>query len=409
MWIPRDASEIEEAVARGDLEETASFDAKADLPRPGKNASLAVDVAAMSTDGGLLLYGVAEDENGRPVNAKPILLAGAADRISQIAATSIAEVPHIEVREHPTPDDPAKGYISVLVPQSARAPHQVIVGNDMHFYGRSAKGNRRLSEGEIARLYERRSEWERNRDELLAEAIAQAPFSPHVDRAYLHGFARPVAPDRVIWDRALAASGGQQELQKQLGEAAGAPGPQDRYSPNLKSILHWTRRGADEWCMSSTHNPDYSDPEDAAYLVDVRLNIDGRGHLFCGRAAERIRRQNRVPEGDPDLVILESVIAGNFAAFLVAMGKLYELGGYHGQVDIGLAATGLRGGYTATRFERPFAYADEAPYNADSYPRTERIAARELGDPEQVAGRMLRHLFEATTGDEAFEPFAARR
>jgi hypothetical protein len=49
MWIPRDTTEIEDAAKRGDLEETASFDAKADLPQTAKkNVTLAVDVAAMS-------------------------------------------------------------------------------------------------------------------------------------------------------------------------------------------------------------------------------------------------------------------------------------------------------------------------------------------------------------------------
>ena len=63
MWVPRDASEIEEAARSGALEETTSFDAKAELPSSKKNADLAVDIAAMSTDGGVLLYGVAEDDS----------------------------------------------------------------------------------------------------------------------------------------------------------------------------------------------------------------------------------------------------------------------------------------------------------------------------------------------------------
>src|SRR3954453_2576117 len=102
MWIPNDTAEIERAARAGDLSETPSFDAKADLPQPKKNADLATDVAAMATDGGVLLYGVAEDEHKRPTIPKPIPLAGAADRIGQIVSTSIAEVPYIEApREYP--------------------------------------------------------------------------------------------------------------------------------------------------------------------------------------------------------------------------------------------------------------------------------------------------------------------
>jgi hypothetical protein len=58
---------------------TSSLDAKAELPTP-KNADLAIDVAAMSTEGGVLGYGVAEDENELPTIPNPIALAGVGDR-----------------------------------------------------------------------------------------------------------------------------------------------------------------------------------------------------------------------------------------------------------------------------------------------------------------------------------------
>ncbi len=397
MWIPQNAAEIEEAARRGDLEETASFDAKAELPVPKKNASLAVDVAAMSTDGGALLYGIAEDEHKQPTCPQPISLVGAADRVAQIVQTSIAEVPYFEPREYQC-DDPSKGYLLLIVPPSPRAPHQVIVGGDLRFYGRGAKGNRILTEGEVARLYQRRHEWEQDRDALLAEAVAQAPVSQPQDLAFLHGFARPVAPDRAIWDRAIASTGGRDVLQAGLAESTVQHGNPSRYAPNLINA-HWTQQGADEWRLSSRLDSDYSNPLIASSLVNVRLNIDGRGHLFCGRAAD-----TRQP--DDRRFIFESIIAGNFVAFLAMLATLYRMGGYYGHVDVGLAVTGLRGGHSATLLDRMVVLYDELPtYNADSYPRHERVAAAELDDPETVARRLLRHLFEATTGHDDFDPF----
>jgi hypothetical protein len=65
MWIPTSAAEVEEAAARGDLEETHTFDAKAALPPAARNRDLAVDVTAMTIDAGSLLYGLGEDENKR--------------------------------------------------------------------------------------------------------------------------------------------------------------------------------------------------------------------------------------------------------------------------------------------------------------------------------------------------------
>lgn len=58
MSIPGSAEEIERVVAAGPLPETEIFDAKAALPEAKKNADVAVDVTAMSIDGGVLLYGV---------------------------------------------------------------------------------------------------------------------------------------------------------------------------------------------------------------------------------------------------------------------------------------------------------------------------------------------------------------
>jgi hypothetical protein len=59
MWVPESVDALEAAARAGSLDETPSFDGKKQLPDPQKNASLAIDVAAMSTDGGVLLYGVA--------------------------------------------------------------------------------------------------------------------------------------------------------------------------------------------------------------------------------------------------------------------------------------------------------------------------------------------------------------
>jgi hypothetical protein len=47
----------------------------------------------------------------------------------------------------------------------------VTVGGDNRYYGRGATGNMRLSEGDVARLYERRQRWEIDREDMLDEVI----------------------------------------------------------------------------------------------------------------------------------------------------------------------------------------------------------------------------------------------
>jgi hypothetical protein len=404
MWVPANAAEVEEAVGRGELEETASFDGKASLPAAKKNADLAIDVAAMSTEGGSLLYGVAEDEHERLTCLSPIALAGAADRIGQIVSTSILEVPYIEVTEHPRDEDPATGYISVLVPQSARAPHQVIVGDDRRFYGRAAKGNRRLSESEIADLYRRRSEWEQDREALLARAIERAPFSADPNLAFLHAFARPVAPDTGLWDRAVASVGDSLGLRNQLREASASVGPSENFAPTLRGASNWRRRGPDVWLLSSNVEGDRDEPERARTVVDARIDFAGRGELFCGRVGER--RRDQVTQSAGELVVFEVIIAGNFAAFLALMGAFYHLAGYHGHVDLGVAVTGLRGTVTTTPQGGGWGFSDGESFDTDEFRRTTRCAAGELINPEPIVTELLRHLFEATSGRAAFDPFA---
>ena len=404
MWVPRSSEHIEQAACAGELPESPSFGAKDDLPQPKKDATLAVDVAAMATDGGVLLYGVGEDENGRPTVPNPIELSGSGERIAQIVATSITEVPHIDVREYATDADPSKGYIVVVVPQSARAPHQVAVGGDLRFYGRGANGNRILTEGEVARLYQRRQAWELDRDALLTGAVEAARFPPSPALGYLHGFVRPVAPDRTIWDRAVASFGGREALHEAMKTAAAAGVEPHRYKPE-----YWRRQGADAWRLSSQRE-ESPGLRFVRYVVNFTVNVDGRGHLFDGGATRRVPRQNGPGEEGPRF-IFEASIAGSFAGFMAFIGVLYRGAGYFGRVDLGLKVTGLEGGHSATLFDhpdRPVAVGlleDRDAFNEPAYSRTRPLAAAELDEPQNVARSMLRPLFEAKTRRDDFDPF----
>jgi len=403
MWVPTDAADIEGAAEAGELEETPSFDAKANLPQPKKNASLAIDVAAMSTDGGSLLYGVSEDEHKRPTIPQPIALKGAGDRIGQIVSTSIAEVPYIDVREYPCPDDPSRGYVVVTVPASPRAPHQVTVGDDLRFYGRGAKGNRILTEGEVARLYERRERWQVDRQAVLRDVIANAPVPPVRGKGYLHAYARPVALDSTILERAFAKIGSQHQVHQWLLQVIHPTKLERAYGPTLERAPAWSRHGADMWRLS-THDEqrriDFNSLDlslnDPRNLVDLDLNLDGRGHLFCGRATDKHM-------GARDASLLEVVIAGNVEVFFTVMSAIYDTAGYHGAVDIGLALTGIAGARSELRNQR---HNPGPRYPAADYSRTERLAAGELASADGVSLGLLRHLFAATTGIEGWDPYS---
>jgi hypothetical protein len=127
------------------------------------------------------------------------MLAGAADRASAMIRSSLAEPVEVEIKTFYTKDDPESGYLVIIVPASPRAPHMVIVKNENRFYGRIAKGNIPLTEGEVARLYQRRKEWESDREQLLDEFIEEVDRPPHADFGYLFIFARRLLPPLRGW------------------------------------------------------------------------------------------------------------------------------------------------------------------------------------------------------------------
>src|SRR5215208_2352267 len=240
MWIPESELEILAAIEAEALVETSTFDAKASLPAKGKSKDLAIDVAAMANDGGTLLYGIGENEERRPTVPQPFGLAGARERVDQIVQTSISEPPDIQVREIPT-DDPSLGYLAVAVPPSPRAPHMVTVGKDYRFYGRSDTGNVLLSEGEVARLYERRQRWEIDRGAMLDEAIESAPIRRRADFDYLHLVARPVVADEELYDRARKDQQAMQFLGSLISAASSAGAVSNPYTPHFSGGHHYVR------------------------------------------------------------------------------------------------------------------------------------------------------------------------
>ena len=334
MWIPKSAAEVENAAARADLEETHTFDAKKGLPPAKKNHDIAVDVDAMTVDGGSIVYGLGEDKNKRLTVLAPFGLAGAPERIAQIVETGITEPPFIRVQTLPLDIDPSKGYVLVIVPQSPRAPHQVIADGDMRYYGRGAKGNRVLSEAEVAALYERRERWEVSREELLRDELARAP-EQKPELGYLVAFARPVVPDDSMVECVRKDGNELRNLLLQGAQSWGdvrADQEGTRYDPDLRRATYVRLRGAAGWTITTEHEDD-GDPQ---YTAKLELDFDGTGHFFCGRIVDTMHDSDK-------RIMFDTMLAGNLASFFAAMGAFYEEAGYVGHVDVGMALTNLEG------------------------------------------------------------------
>lgn len=401
MWIPRSEQEILAAIESGDLSETSSFDAKSALPKKGKSRDLAVDVAAMANDGGTLLYGIDEDDHGNPAVRTPIQLNGTRERVDQIVQTCISEPPDVEIHAIPAEEAEGKGYLVVAVPSSPRAPHMVTVGKDNRYYGRSATGNMPLTEGEVARLYERRSKWEVDRAALLEEVIERAPIGPDERFSYLHLVARCAVLDEDLLDKAR----GDEYLVPFLDRLFSAAVSDDvfprgygkGYYPDLSGNNSYVSR-ADGWVASQGLEVDRQGSRNPTHVLEFEVGRDGSGYLFCGRAAEEANSGK--------LQLFENLVAGLTARFLCVLGGLYAAGTYLGPVDVGIAVTGLKGAVSCTLPQHVIDRHFLQPYDRDQYRRTERFSASSLGDdPRSAARKLVSPLIRAITA-EGYDPFS---
>lgn len=401
MWIPRSEQEVLAAIESGNLSETSSFDVKSALPKKGRSKDLAVDVAAMANDGGTLLYGVDENDHGEPAVRTPIELNGAKERVDQIVRTCISEPPDIEIYAIPTEEDEGKGYLVVAVPSSPRAPHMVTVGEDNRYYGRSATGNIRLTEGEVARLYERRSKWEVDRAALLEEVIERAPIGPDERFSYLHLVARCVVSDEDLLEKAM----GEQYLvpflnglfSTAIGNEVFPRGYGKGYYPDLGDNNSYIRR-ANGWMTSQDSGANSQEDRDPTHVLEFEIGLDGSGRLFCGRAAEKVNSGK--------LQLFEDLVAGLTTRFLCVLGGLYDAGAYLGPVDVGIAVTGLKGAVSCNRSQHVIDRHFLQPYDRDQYRRTERFSASSLGDdPRSAARKLVSPLTRAIAG-EGYDPFS---
>ena len=407
MWAPTSSAEVDRALAADTLPETVVFDGKATLPdprNPKKNLDIATDVAAFAnTNGGTLLYGVGEDARGRLTCSTPIPLADAPERIDQIVRTGVAEVPTIEVRSLPLAPGAADGYLAVIIPPSPRMPHMVVVDGEHRYYGRSATGNYKMAEAEVARLYERRARWAVDRDALLRSAVEEAtralwPRAPHL--AYLYVLMRPVVPEPSLLDLGTGVRDLQrtEALHKLLERAAAAYPP--RANPDLRPDANWYRRGTG-WKAGTSQaraqfnpsRPTEADLSEMNRIVDLEIQPDGSALLFYGRAGE-----GQMPAS---FRLFEDHVAGLTTRTFAALGGLYATANYYAAVDVGVAVVGLA--------DRPEVESGSCAnclpisFTTDYY-ATERVTAQELAtEPKSVAERLTMPLCQATA--QNYDPF----
>jgi hypothetical protein len=393
LWLPESEEEIESALFNGLVREGPNFDAKEALPPVGRNKDLARDLCAMTVDGGVLLYGVGGDDPTRPDELRPLPLHGSAERIDQVAQNTIAEPPTIEIRDVPSIKNPGTGYLVVAVPSSPRAPHMVTLEGENRFYGRGATGNRILTEGEIARLYERRTQWEVDREALLGEAMAAMPFeSNEIEAAPITLFARPVTGSDDLLERA-AAGGPIDELVRGLPQHAREKDVfPDQGNISLGSTHDMKRRGADVWVLGAARDPS------SKYQAQLELRMNGTSRFW---AVPQARTSN-----SGALYLLERSVTRHVLQFVEVACHLFVQAGYVGSVDLGIGLTGIQTARGASLFD---AFGEGPVYGASDYRRTRRVTMADLKkDATAVISSLLGPLFDVISAPN-FDLFEGRR
>lgn len=198
---------------------------------------IAIDVSAMTVDGGVIVYGVGENKATASFFSAPIQLPGAVERLSQTIESNVKERPDFIARPLPIEGKPGEGYVVVEVPPSVRAPHMVEVKDEYRFYGRSPGGNRKLTQQEIEQLYDRRRRVEEDGRRALDDAIALAPFpSAPGKRGDLHLVARPVLADRSLRHRVFETDDGT-ELCQAILNSTNSLRFADLWAPNFSDTI----------------------------------------------------------------------------------------------------------------------------------------------------------------------------
>ena len=148
MWRPTDWGDIEAAI--GVVAESPDLDFKKQL---SKAADIAKDIASMSIQGGVIVYGIDEEpQTSIAKKVSPIRLHQVPEKIQNIVDTAIWPSLSIKIQVITRQPGDLEGVVLVTVAPSPLAPHYT---HD-RFPARSGTTTRALTEREIGALYAQR-------------------------------------------------------------------------------------------------------------------------------------------------------------------------------------------------------------------------------------------------------------
>ncbi|MER7450347.1 ATP-binding protein [Nocardia beijingensis] len=385
QWKPRTEAELQHAAEDGLLEETHYLDLKQTL-EPGKSANkkFAADIAAFALDGGVIVIGVEEGEDGAP-HLKPIVLTGLPERVETIARTAVHEPVQITSTRITAADSaPGYGYLVVHIPQSPRAPHMA----DGRFYGRGDKTNRVLPQEEVLRLHERRL---RGRGDIIAAThrAIEGLGIPQGHNSILAILAEPLGADEDLLVPLAAAGNWQQEI-LQLLQSALQPSHRN-YAPSFADSPGFGRRAGGVTVTKGMYNGRRW--EGTGRAAEITFHENGSLLLASERAVWT--HESRVQPPQPSVeVIFETLIIGHLDLLTRLVARVADKYGFTGSWRFGMVITGLNGAYALTLDD---GWGPEGPpYTAPTYERATMASLLDLTtNPRAVTETLVASLLRS--------------
>jgi len=381
LEVPTDEADLQSLIESGALRERNDLDVKTALgATAGANKELARDLASFAVEGGLYIVGVDE----KPViHRTPQPLTGLKERVGHVARDAVHPPLRIDVREILASGNATDGYLVVIIPPSADAPHQA----DGRYWRRSAGGKVELLHEEVERIRAVRAIAKRDVSDLLEEAVQADPVTV-TDRKTGHLFvvARPVAGVPRMLREALDRNF-EQWIKADMVNAASSP---SRWWPDLQHCWSSEPRLRSYSLFGDGFGPGRSLRADAKErgLLEVSVSDDGEIRLFCGRGSD-------LGPGIAGGSFIGEWIVGGLALRVVEIARaIAQKTDFRGDWDFGFALSGIGGARTALVLENPLAAVGATPFPHDGYRETTRSSASEIAaDPLAVVERLTDDLF----------------
>ena len=393
--LPHDEDGLRDAFFDGRLDEHAWCELKRQLPPKSKpsNLELARDLASLAVDGGSMYIGVDEDAaEGEPL--LPLPLAGLRERVDQVARSRVTPMLFVESYEIPAAAKPGYGYLEVVVPASADAPHQV----EGIYYGRSDTGKCRLSDQQVERLMREREQQRHGTEDALRGLIAADQYRDESrEHPHLFIFARPGTRRTEMFRSVIGADPQWKPLIGLLTDAINDPVRPMYATANrgqqalLETLIMGPRLTTGGVTLASWPRGSEK-PANEEYHQELTIDEDGDLSFFHAQAGWDSEPVNGVTRK----VLSSRTIVGSTREFIAAAVAISRGAGIPTTWHVGIALTGIRG----YRHQESGWPDYGPPCTSGEYVRVERFNLAEMeGTPGNVTDKLLGRLLRGLRAD----------